>query len=201
MFKNEIINYWYFVCIWCIWSVCFCQNKFSTVYVNNFTFIQVDQREVKKKSTSKVSKIKKEISNGKSSKGKSLNKDKVGPMVDNKVPKTPPKKQKKKVYRPTACQSPRKRVKQDEHGPDEWTDEEENILDYSSDEDLESSNENEAELGKLESGKELWKEKNKFNFICINCSVINHKHTTARIVSAKQWLICLYSRKVVSSDS
>ena len=39
--------------------VCFCQRKFSTVYVNNFTFIQLDQREVKKESISKVNKIKK----------------------------------------------------------------------------------------------------------------------------------------------
>ena len=62
------------------------------------------------------------------------------------MPKTLPKKQKKKVYGPATCQSPRKRVKQNECGPDESTDEEENILDYSSDDDSESSDENEAEL-------------------------------------------------------
>ena len=62
--------------------MCFCQNKFSTVYVHDFTFIQLDQREVKKESTLKVNKIKKEISNGKSSEGKSLNKDEVNPMVE-----------------------------------------------------------------------------------------------------------------------
>ena len=51
------------------------------------------------------------------------------------MPKTLPKKRKKKVYGPATCQSPRKRVKQNECGPDESTDEEENILDYSSDDD------------------------------------------------------------------
>ena len=122
-------------------------------------------------------------------------------MVDNEVPKTPPKKRKKKVYGPAAHQSPRKRVKQNEGGPDESTDEEENVLDYSSDDNLESSGENEAELEKPELEKELWEDTGKFNSICNNCSVINHKHTIARIVSARQWDICLYARKVVSSDS
>ena len=76
------INCWYFVYIWYTWSACFCQNKFSTVYVHDFTFIQLDQREVKKESTLKVNKIKKDISNGKSSEGKSLKKDEVNPMVE-----------------------------------------------------------------------------------------------------------------------
>ena len=53
------INYLYFVYICYIWSVCSCQSKFSTVYVHNFTIIQLDQKEVKMKSTSKVNKIKK----------------------------------------------------------------------------------------------------------------------------------------------
>ena len=85
-----------------------------------------------------------------------------------------------------------------EHGSDESTDEE-NILDYSSDDDLESSDENEAELGKVELERDLWKEKVKFIFICNNCSVINDKH--ARIVSERQWVIFLYSKKVVSSGT
>ena len=84
-----------------------------------------------------------------------------------------------------------KRVKQNECGPDEWTDEEENILDYSWDNDLESSDKNEDELEKLELERELQKEKGKFNFIYNNCSVINHKHAMARIVSERQWVICL----------
>ena len=155
---------------------------------------------MRKKSTSKVNKIKKKICSGKSSKGKSLNKDEVNLIVGNKVPKNPPKKRKKKVYGPATGQSPRKRVKQNEHGSDESTDEE-NILDYSTDDDLESSDENEAELGKLELERELWKEKVKFIFICNNCSVINDKHAMARIVSERQWVIFLYSRKVVSSGS
>ena len=103
---------------------------------------------------------------------------------------------KKKVYGPAAHQSSRKRVKKNEGGPDESTDEDENILDCSSDDDLETSGENEAE-----SEKELWKDTGKCNSISNNCSVVNHKHTIARIVSARQWVICLYSRKVVSSDS
>ena len=45
-----------------IWFVWFIQNKFSTVYVHNFTFVQLDQSEVKKKSTSKVNKCKKKRS-------------------------------------------------------------------------------------------------------------------------------------------
>ena len=106
------VNYWYSVYIWYIWYVCFCQNRFSAVYVHNFNFVQLDQREVKKKSSSKVNKIKKKISNGKSSKGKSLNKIEVIPMVDNEVTKTPLEKQKEKVYGLATHQSLRKRVKQ-----------------------------------------------------------------------------------------
>ena len=87
---------------------------------------------------------------------------------------------KKKVYRLAAHQRPRKRVKQNEGGPDESTDEDENILDCSSDDDLESSGENEAE-----SVKELWKDTGKFNSISYNCSVVNHKHNIVRIVSAR----------------
>ena len=44
---------------------------------------------------------------------------------------------------------------------------------------------------KLKLEKELWKDKGKFYFISNNCSVINQKHTMAKIVSARQWLICL----------
>ena len=55
---------------------------------------------MKKKIISKVNKVKKKISNRKSSKGKSFNEDGVAPMVDNEVTKTPPKKKKKKVYGP-----------------------------------------------------------------------------------------------------
>ena len=67
---------------------------------------------MKKKSSSKVNKIKKKISNGKSSKGKSLNKIEVIPMVDNEVTKTPLEKRKEKVYGLATHQSLRKRVKQ-----------------------------------------------------------------------------------------
>ena len=174
--------------------VFFCQkNSLSTVYVNNFFFIQLDQREVKKKGTSKIKKIKKKkISNGKSSKAKSVNKDEVIPMVDNEVRKSPPKKRNKNVYGPATRQTQTKIVKQNKHGPDESTDEEENIVDYSSDDNLESSVENEAELEKHELVKELWKDEGKFNFSCNNFSVINHEHTMARIVSASQWVISLY---------
>ena len=122
-------------------------------------------------------------------------------MVDNKVPKTPPKKLKKKVYGPATGQSPRKRVKENEHGSEKSTDGQGNILDYSSDNDLESSQKNEAELKMLELERELWKEKFKFNFICNNCSVSNHKHPMTRIASERQWVIYLYSRKLGSSDS
>ena len=65
-------------------------------------------------------------------------------------------------------------------------DEEENILDCSSDDNLESSDENDAESEKRELEKELWKDKGKSNVICNNCNVINHEHTMARIVSARQ---------------
>ena len=103
------------------------------------------------------------------------------PIVDNEVPKTLPKKRKKKVYEPATRQGPRKKKRQNEPGPDESTYEAENILDYSSSGNLESSGKNEAELEKMELRKELWKDKVNFN------SIFNS--------------ICLYLRKVVSSDS
>lgn len=62
------------------------QNKFSTVYVNKFTFIQLDERKVKKEYFKGQQNTKK-ISNEKSSKVKSLNDDEVVPMIDNEVPK------------------------------------------------------------------------------------------------------------------
>ena len=113
-------------------------------------------------------------------------------MVDNEVRKSPPKKRNKNIYGPATRQTQTKIVKQNKHGPDESTDEEENIVDYSSDDNLESSVENEAELEKHELVKELWKDEGKFNFSCNNFSVINHEHTMARIVSASQWVISLY---------
>ena len=117
---------------------------------------------------------------------KTLDEDEVVPTVDNEVPKNPPKKQKKEVYGPATHQNPRKRVKQNACNPKESTDAEENILDYSSDDNLECSGKDDAESEKLELDKELWKDKGKSNVICNHCSVINHEHTMARIVSARQ---------------
>ena len=83
------------------------QNKFSTVYVNKFTFIQLDERKVKKEYF-KGQQNSKKISNAKSSKGKSLNNDEVVPMIDNEVPK-PLLRSRKENLRTSNTSKPRKK--------------------------------------------------------------------------------------------